>query len=394
MEILKSKNLSIILFDESASQRLLPLTRTRPVADLRIGILTCRQRWEKISGNKVYVLSFKDLQPIQETIREGEYLFIDATIIPSRELLNDILNLSISNAFIDEIGLIAGRGNYNPVVGTNTINSLFKQFDLYKQVQRFDSLLRIIQMNDELLRFDFELINDTKLAKTDASVTLINPSQIYIEEGAKISHSILNATDGPIYISGNTTIMEGCLIRGPFAMGEGSVLKMGTKVYGATTIGPYCTVGGEIKNSIFFGYSNKAHDGYIGDSIIGEWCNLGAGTSCSNVKNTGGEVQLWSEYDQTFISAGNKFGMVMGDYSRTAINTSINTGTVIGICCNVFCDGLTGKFISNFSWGLKGEKYQIEKALKDINTWKVFKQKRLLDNEEKLLRVIYSNLVL
>ncbi len=390
MELYNSKKLSIILFDTQGSKRLLPLTHTRSVADLRIGILTCKQRWEKISGNKVYVLASKDLQPIQETIPEGEYMFIDASLIPTKALLNDILNLSTSQALIDEIGLIAGRGHYNPMVSSDTISNLFRQFDPYKPVQRLDSFLRIIQMNDELLRFDFELIETANLSKTDASVTLINPSQIYIEEGAKISHSILNATDGPIYISGNAKILEGCLIRGPFAMGEGAVLKMGSKVYGATTIGPFCTVGGEIKNTIMLGTCNKAHDGYLGDSIIGEWCNLGAGTSCSNVKNTGGEIQLWSEYEQGFISVGNKFGMVMGDYSRTAINTSINTGTVIGVCCNVFCDGLTPKYFPNFSWGAKGEKYQIEKALKDINNWKEFKQKRLLDNEEKLLREIYS----
>lgn len=185
--------------------------------------------------------------------------------------------------------------------------------------------------------------------------------------------------------------MEGAVIRGPFALCEGAVVKMGARIYGATTIGPYSIVGGEIKNSVIQGYSNKAHDGYLGDSVIGEWCNLGAGTSNSNLKNNAGEVNVWHEQGQQFMNVGQKCGLLMGDYSRSAINTSFNTGTVTGICCNVFGNGLTPKYIPNFSWGVNDEpKYELEKAIVDIMNWKRLKNQQLGTEEEKQLRNIFE----
>src|SRR5215467_11739207 len=201
------------------------------------------------------------------------------------------------------------------------------------------------------------------------SVQFLNKTAIFIEPGAVLNHCILNASTGPIYIGKNSTIMEGAVIRGPFALCEGAVVKMGAKIYGATTIGPYSVVGGEIKNSVIQGYSNKAHDGYLGDSVIGEWCNLGAGTSNSNVKNNAGEVTVWNPATKGYIVAGNKCGLFMGDYSRSAINTSFNTGTVVGVSCNVFADGLSPKHIPSFSWGVKGERYEFDKAIRDIANW-------------------------
>ena len=191
---------------------------------------------------------------------------------------------------------------------------------------------------------------------------------IFVEAGATISYSILNASEGPIYIGKNAEIQEGSVIRGPFALCEGSRVKMGAKIYGATTIGPYCLADGEIKNSILMGYSNKAHDGYLGDSVIGVWCNLGAGTSNSNLKNTAGIVKVWSKEKNDYLDAGNKCGLLMGDYSRSAINTSFNTGTVAGISCNIFGNVFPFKFIEDFTWGQ--EKYIFEKAISDINNWK------------------------
>jgi UDP-N-acetylglucosamine diphosphorylase/glucosamine-1-phosphate N-acetyltransferase len=183
--------------------------------------------------------------------------------------------------------------------------------------------------------------------------------------------------------------MDGCIIRGPFAMGEGACLKMGTKVYGATSLGPYCMGGGEIKNSVMFGYSNKAHDGYLGDAVIGEWCNLGAGTTNSNLKNTAGEVRIWTTAGE--VSAGFKCGVFMGDYSRTAVNTAINTGTVIGVCANVFGNGLTPKYIPNFSWGSEGiKRYELGKAITDISNWKKLKQKEMTEEELGILRYVHE----
>ena len=212
-----------------------------------------------------------------------------------------------------------------------------------------------------------------------------------MEPGAKVEHCILNASAGPVYIGKNVEIMEGSMIRGPVALCEGSVVKMGTKIYGATTIGPHCTVGGELKNVMMFGYSNKAHDGYLGDSVIGEWCNLGAGTTNSNVKNNCGEVKYWVDADKKEMSAGLKGGLLMGDYSRAAINTSFNTGTVVGVNCNVFATGLTPKLIPSFTWGCDGTtRYKLSKALEDVDKWKNLKGMSITIREKEILTDIYK----
>ena len=253
---------------------------------------------------------------------------------------------------------------------------------------------QIFQLNGEALVDDFSLLTAGRISQPiPSSVQAIAPENIFIEEGAILQYCTLNASTGPIYIGRGAEIMEGSLIRGPFALCEGAVVKLGTKIYGATTIGPYSMVGGEIKNAVLLGYSNKGHDGYLGDSVIGEWCNLGAGTSNSNLKNTASEVKAWSAVDRQYIPAGTKCGLLMGDYSRSAINTSFNTGTVVGVCCNVFGQGLTPKFIPSFSWGYDNkDSYKLEKALKDIESWKRFKGRQLSDAEKQNLKHIFDNL--
>lgn len=207
-----------------------------------------------------------------------------------------------------------------------------------------------------------------------------------------LSHCIINAETGPVYIGKEAQVMEGCMIRGPLALCEKSVIKMGAKIYGATTIGPNCVVGGEIKNSVIFGNSNKSHDGYLGDSVIGEWCNLGAGTSNSNMKNNASEVRMWNQSQKDLITSGlSKCGLIMGDYSRAAINTTFNTGTLVGICANIFGEGLPPKFIPNFTWGNKGlSKYEFEKALADIDKWKKLKDDVLTEKEKMQLKLIFD----
>jgi UDP-N-acetylglucosamine diphosphorylase/glucosamine-1-phosphate N-acetyltransferase len=243
-----------------------------------------------------------------------------------------------------------------------------------------------------MIEFDFALTTKGRVSNnTNATMQVYDDAKIFIETGADISYSILNASTGPIYIGKNSTIMEGCTIRGPFSLGEGAVLKMGAKIYGATTIGPYSMGGGEIKNSIITGFSNKAHDGYLGDSVIGEWCNMGAGTSNSNLKNTGGTVNLYNYASDDYLPAGNKCGVIMGDYSRTAINSSINTGSVIGVSSNVFGAGLLPKYIPDFTWGaLADNKYQFEKAIKDAANWKKMKNKTVSEQETKVLKHIFD----
>ena len=223
----------------------------------------------------------------------------------------------------------------------------------------------------------------------NSSSKIIHPYNIFVEEGAILENCILNASEGPIYIAKNSKIMDGAILRGPIFIDEGSIVKMGATIYGGTSIGKKCVVGGEIKNSIINNFSNKAHHGYLGDSIIGKWCNLGAGTSTSNVKNNGSDVML--QLANAELNAGNKFGLLMGDYSRSAINTSFNTGTVVGTCCNIFTEGLTPKYIPNFSWGCKGERYELPKAFTDIENWKIMKGETLSKEERELLKNLYPN---
>jgi UDP-N-acetylglucosamine diphosphorylase/glucosamine-1-phosphate N-acetyltransferase len=213
---------------------------------------------------------------------------------------------------------------------------------------------------------------------------------VFIEEGAEVECSFLNAREGPIYIGRNAVVMEGSMLRGPLAVCAGAVVKMGTKIYGATTIGPQCNVAGEIKNSVIFGHSNKAHDGYMGDSVVGEWCNWGAGTTNSNMKNNASEVVVWTPNGA--VNVGTKCGVMMGDYTRTSVNTSINTGTVIGACAHIFGNGLTPKYIPSFSWGNDGvERYDLEKAFADISNWKTFKDSHLTTEEKTILKHIFDH---
>ena len=341
--------MKIILDDIVCKEDLYPFTLTRSVADIRVGILTIREKWEFLLGKKINTIS----EVLQNEINEGE--LIPANILPSHKFLKSL--------------------KHN------------KGFRHTKSSVKIEYPWHIFQNNDEAIRQDYKLITANRRSKKISSTNTLIGKDIFIEKGAIVEHSILNASTGPIYIGKNAEVLEGCLIRGPFAMCEGSVLKMGSKVYEATTLGPYCIGAGEIKNSLLLGYSNKAHDGYLGDSVIGEWCNLGAGTSNSNIKNTAGNVKVWNELKKENIPAGLKCGLLMGDYSRSAINTSFNTGTVVGVACNIFCEGFPSTAIESFTWGNK--KYKLEKALEHIDNWKKLKGHILTDEEKKLLSDIY-----
>jgi len=342
----------IILDDSSTYKSLDPFTKTRHTADIRVGILTIREKWERLTGLPVVTIR-------GEAGRDA----IPANILPTREFADEVM----TNGFPQHLpaGMLVLRHPWN-----------------------------IFQFNDQCIRDDFSWIkNDRTNQPVPESVQVMQSANVFMDPGAKFTHCMLNASTGPIYIGKDAEIMEGSYIRGPFALGEGSVIKMASKIYGATTIGPYCVAGGEIKNSVMFGYSNKAHDGYLGDSVIGEWCNLGAGTSNSNLRNTGGEVKVWSGQQNDFVNAGPKCGLLMGDYSRSAINTSFNTGTVVGVCCNVFGEGLSKKYIPDFTWGNHTlPKYEFEKALKDITNWKKFKNQPLHQHEIQQLKAIFDEL--
>ncbi len=342
-----------IAFEQSGiAEQLYPFTETRSVLDIRIGILTLREKWQRLLGDSLNISTDKQAA-----------LKILSNIIPDRDLANSI---------------ISGKFNESGTARDS--------------IKRIEYPWNIFEYNDYCIRQDYELMTRNRISEViPETVQVVRSTRIFIDENARLGHCILNAEAGPIYIGKKAEIMEGAYIRGPFAAGEGSVVKMGSKIYGATSIGPYSVVAGEIKNSVIFGYSNKAHDGYLGDSVIGEWCNLGAGTSNSNVKNTAGKIRVWNPSSNTFIEAGPKCGLIMGDYSRSAINTSFNTGTVVGICCNIFGEGLTPKYIPNFSWGTKPpSKYEFEKAIRDIAHWKKMKNHSLEESEIQQLKIIFD----
>jgi UDP-N-acetylglucosamine diphosphorylase/glucosamine-1-phosphate N-acetyltransferase len=276
------------------------------------------------------------------------------------------------------------------VVAENNIK-VGKPIEIKEELKEIKAPWNIFQFNAWAVEQDFELLTNGRKSEKISDTNNVNtPENIFIEKGAHVECSYLNAANGPIYIGRDAIVMEGSLLRGPVAICDGAVVKMGTRIYEGTTIGPKCTAGGEIKNSIMFGYSNKAHDGYMGDSVIGEWCNWGAGTSNSNVKNNASNVVVWTPGGPANV--GLKCGVMMGDYSRTAINTSINTGTVIGTCVNIFGNGLTPKFIPSFSWGNDGlQRYDLEKAFNDINNWKLLKGSAITSSEKHILKHIFDH---
>jgi len=331
----------LYLEEDSCKTDLLPFTATRSILDIRIGILTLREKWERILG-------------------PGNFQLVGAA--PPGETALPANTLPADNSAVE------------------TLSTQIKY------------PWHIFQHNHQALTQDFALLTKGRKSQPiPEEGKTIHSDAIFIEEGARLQHCMLNASTGPIYIGRNAEIMEGALIRGPFALCEGATVKLGTKIYGATTIGPYSIVGGEIKNAVMLGYSNKGHDGYLGDAVVGEWCNLGAGTSNSNLKNTASEVNVWHYHSREYLKAGLKCGLLMGDYSRAAINTSFNTGTVVGVCANVFGEGMPPKFIPNFTWGNKGlSLYEFEKALSDIRNWKKLKNQELTEAEITQLKHIFG----
>lgn len=388
-----------IFFTEEFCQpeNLFPFTLTRQIQDIRIGILTIREKWERWLGLQSFDKKegdYKDLERSVEITNQHNsdivYL-IHGNIIPTEKLVKKVKKLKTGEfiAVPKKEGIVYCISK-KEMLEANKIK-VKKAVEFTEEFKEIKFPWNIFQFNNWAIEQDFELLTREKKSQKISSTNKIShPEKIFIEKGAEVEHCFLNATEGSIYIGKNATIMEGSMLRGPIAVGDSAVVKMGTKIYGATTIGPGCTAGGEIKNSVFFANSNKAHDGYIGDSVIGEWCNMGAGTSNSNIKNNASSVMLWTPHGS--VNVGLKCGVLMGDYSRTAINTSINTGTVIGTCCNVFGNGLTPKYIPSFSWGSDGvERYQFEKALSDIQCWKQLKQQSLSENEKIILKHIFEH---
>ena len=342
--------MNYILFDGPYRDNLLPFTFTKPVADLRIGILTIREKWELFLKTTTTTVTEDYLSEKYPMVELENNVMINASVIPSKNMVEQIKSLKHNQAIFYNEELIA----FFSLSDVETIDfELFYKINLNEETIIIKNTWDIFSNNGIALQRDYEKITEgRKSLPIPDSVNVVNPEQIFIEEGAILNFVTINASKGPVYIGKNSEIMEGSIIRGPLALCEGAVLKLGTKIYGPTTVGPYSKVGGEVNNSVISGYSNKGHDGFLGNSVIGEWCNLGADTNTSNLKNNYAEVRLWDYESGRFASTGLQFcGLMMGDHSKCAINTMFNTGTVVGVCANIFGSGFPRNFVPSFSWG-------------------------------------------
>jgi UDP-N-acetylglucosamine diphosphorylase/glucosamine-1-phosphate N-acetyltransferase len=341
--------MNYILFDGAARNQLLPFTFTRPVADIRIGILSIREKWERILETTTSTVTEDYLSHKWPMVEMHENIMINASFLPTPEFLSQIENLKPSQAIFYEEDIVAFFSFEDQEVDFSAFTQLELEGDAFQIAHTWD----IFSKNGAALLADFELLTKNRKSQPiPASNNVIGRENIFIEVGANVEFATLNASSGPIYIGADAEIMEGCLIRGPFALCENSSLKMGARIYGPTTIGPFSRVGGEVNNSVIFGYSNKGHDGYLGNSVLGEWCNLGADTNNSNLKNNYAEVRLWDYDTEGFVRTGLQFcGLMMGDHSKCGINTMFNTGTVVGVSSNLFGTGFLRNFIPSFSWG-------------------------------------------
>jgi UDP-N-acetylglucosamine diphosphorylase/glucosamine-1-phosphate N-acetyltransferase len=385
--------MAIILFDTNSRNSLFPLTYTKAIAALRFGILTIQERWALKSKDEVFVRTESYLQVLYPKPILLDHIWIDASIMPDEALLHEILNLEEGTCILDNQGFIAGRIS----IGFHDFapdSSLFtNQIQTSEEVRRLKYCWELMLWNDNMIREDFKLVTKGRSSQPiSPTVQVMQTADIFIEEGAKLEFCTLNSKTGPIYIGKDAEIMEGSCVRGPFSMGYNSVLKMNSRIYGATSLGPCCMGGGEIKNSVIMGYTNKAHDGYLGDAVIGEWCNMGAGSTNSNVKNTAGEVKVWNYATNSYIGVGQKCGLIMGDYSRVAINSAVNTGTIVGVSCNVFGAGLLPTIFNNFSWGISGNRYDLKKAFFAIDNWKKMKNLHITEAETSILETIFAQI--
>lgn len=342
--------MNYILFDGPSRNNLLPFTFTRPVADIRVGILTIREKWEFYLKTTTTTVTEDYLSDKYPMVEMDENVMVNASYLPNLELVEMIRDLKANQAIFKDEDVIAF---FTKEAQDDIDFQDYEAIEFAEDIIKIENTWDIFSKNGEAIQEDFTLITKEKISQSiPASNNIIAPQNIFIEEGAKLEFTTLNASKGPIYIGKNAEIMEGAIIRGPLALCENSVVKLGAKIYGPTTVGLSSKVGGEINNSVIFDNSNKGHDGFLGNSVVGEWCNLGADTNNSNLKNNYAEVRLWDYQTEGFAKTGLQFcGLMMGDHSKCGINTMFNTGTVIGVSANIFGSGFPRNFVPSFSWG-------------------------------------------
>ena len=391
--------MNVILFDSNEWNELLPLTYTRPVADLRIGIMTIAEKWKRAFAGDISYFTQDYLSEKYPMTIAGDNLLINGSILPDIKIKNLITSLKNNEGLIWNGYLIAARVDAKQLE-SNTIPQIFGNLSVrdisdVDYINKINHLWELFQKNEEQLLFDFEILTSGKTtAKLSSTNTIIgDESNIFIEQGAKIEGAIINTENAKIYIDKNAEIMPGTMIKGSLYLGQNAVLKMGAKIYGATSIGQYCKVGGEVNNSIFHSYSNKAHDGFIGNAVIGQWCNIGADTNNSNLKNNYAEVKIWNYPKEKFVKTGTQFcGLFMGDHSKTGINTMFNTGTVAGVSANIFGPGFPRTFIPSFAWGGNHgfSTFRFDKAVETASAMMQRRKIKIPEYDIKILNAIYE----
>ncbi len=381
--------MNVILFDDPAIRiDLFPFTFTRPVAAIRVGILTIAEKWEKWLAAPTSFRTESYLQQKFKFVQTTDNLLINGAICPDQKLVDTLKALPEGYFLVHGSLLIATR---NPAAEMNEKNTI----EYGAEVTVIDKSWKIFRENAAQLRIDFKLITAgrTSALITDKHTITYNPENIFLEEGVYIRAALLNAETGPIYLGKNSIVQEGAVIRGAFALSEGSHVNMGAKIRGDVSVGPYSKIGGEVSNSVLFGYSNKAHDGYLGNSVIGEWCNLGADTNTSNLKNNYDLVKLWSHGSESFENTGLQFcGLLMGDHSKCSINVMFNTGTVVDVCSNIFGEGFPRNYVPSFSWG--GSEgfitHKLDKALETATRVLARRDIKFNDVEKNIMTTVYE----
>jgi UDP-N-acetylglucosamine diphosphorylase/glucosamine-1-phosphate N-acetyltransferase len=389
--------MNIILFDDHFRENLLPFTYLRPVSEIRVGIFRISEKWKNWTGVQVSYHTEDYLSRKYPRMVSKENLMINGRVLPDVDLLGRIRSLSMDEKLMSGDTLVAcwvDKSEAETFIPSEITGKTVVQLD-----QEPDCICRpwdIFLKNGSEIRKDYDwiCIKNRSSGISDAHTIVYNPEHIFVEKGARIRASVLNADEGPIYIGRNAVVGEGTLIRGPFALGDHAQLNMGAKIRGDVTIGPYCKVGGEVSNSVFFGYSNKGHDGFMGNSVIGELCNLGADTNTSNLKNNYSGVKVWSFAEEQFVDSGQTFcGLMMGDHTKCGINTMFNTGTVTGISCNIFDGGFPPKMIPSFSWGGKDgfETFKFKKAMESAERMMKRRDQHLSETDQVILSGVFKD---
>lgn len=389
--------MNLVLFDDKqVRDNLLPLTFTRPVADIRIGILTLREKWQRVldvpSSSSLTEAYLCAKYPV---LVEEDNLLVNSCLFPGEALLDQlnaletgsslkagdrVLAAKVSAAQLEKGDLESALASLQEKTISIDVDGVFAPSDIFSK-------------NGTALEADYQLLTEGRSSQPiDPSNTVLG-DRLFIEEGAKVRAAILNTESGPIYIGKNAEVMEGAVIRGPFSLGESGQVKLAAKVYGPTTVGPHAKIGGEVNNSVIFGYSNKGHDGFLGNSVIGEWCNLGADTNTSNLKNNYANVRLWNYQRKRFADTGMQFcGLVMGDHSKCGINTMFNTGTVVGVSANIFGAGFPRNFVPSYSWGGASgfTTYKLEKTFEVAELVMARRKKELTEADREILKVVFE----